>query len=130
MKLKKTLLVLFLATAALSLNSCWILVGAAVGAGTIAYVQGEYSMNVNGGVNDTYNAALKAVQDNDNFVLTKKTVTPDSATIEGATKTDSTDFSIDIEALTSKASKVSIKFGTFGDRAASEALMAQINKNL
>ncbi|AIT09628.1 membrane protein [Candidatus Francisella endociliophora] len=130
MKIKKLLTASLLAASALSLSSCWVLVGAAAGGGTIAYVQGKYSTNVEGSLKDTYNAALKAVQNNDDFVLTKKTITPTDATIEGNTKADSTDFYVQIEKLTGNASKVTIKFGTFGDRTASETLMTQINKNL
>ncbi|MED7820374.1 MULTISPECIES: DUF3568 family protein [unclassified Francisella] len=129
MKIKKTLTALLLASSALSLSSCWLIVGAAAGAGTIAYIQGEYSMNMNGGLQDVYNAALEAVQSNNDYVLTKKAITPTDATIEGNTKVDSTDFTIKIEKLTSNASKVSIKFGTFGDKTASATLMDQIQKN-
>ncbi|QIW10987.1 DUF3568 domain-containing protein [Francisella sp. LA112445] len=129
MKMKKTLTAALLAVSALSLNSCWLIVGAAAGAGTIAYVQGKYSMNMDGNIKDIYNAALEAVQNNNDYVITKKDITPTQATIEGNTKVDSTDFSIEIEKLTSNASKVSIKFGTFGDKTASATLMDQIQKN-
>ena len=130
MTIKKTFTALLLATSALSLSSCWLIVGAAAGAGTIAYVQGKYSMNMDGSLKDVYNAALEAVQNNNDYVITKKDITPTDATIEGNTKVDTTDFSIEIEKLTSNASKVTIKFGTFGDRAASATLMDQIQKNV
>ncbi|MED7788846.1 DUF3568 domain-containing protein [Francisella sp. 19X1-34] len=130
MKTKKALIAGALAISALSLNSCWLIVGAAAGAGTIAYVQGTYSMNMDGSIKDVYNAALEAVQNNNDYVITKKDITPTEATIEGNTKVDSTDFSIEVEKLTSNASKVSIKFGTFGDKTASATLMDQIQKNL
>ncbi|WP_150467854.1 DUF3568 domain-containing protein [Francisella sp. SYW-9] len=130
MKIKKTLIAGLLAVSALSLNSCWLIVGAAAGAGTFAYVQGTYSMNIDGSIKDVYNAALEAVQNNNDYVITKKEITPTEATIEGNTKVDSTDFSIEVEKLTSNASKVSIKFGTFGDKTASATLMDQIQKNL
>lgn len=130
MKIKKTLTALLLATSVISLNSCWLIVGAAAGAGTIAYVQGKYSMNIDGSIKDVYNAALEAVQNNNDYVITKKDITPTDATIEGSTKVDTTDFSIEIEKLTSNASKVSIQFGTFGDKTASATLMDQIQKNV
>jgi hypothetical protein len=87
-------------------------------------------MNLDGGIKDVYNATLEAVQNNNDYVITKKDITPTEATIEGNTKVDSTDFSIEVEKLTSNASKVSIKFGTFGDKTASATLMDQIQKNL
>lgn len=130
MKMKKLMTAALLVGTTLSLSSCWLLIGAAAGGGTIAYVQGKYSMNVEGSMKDAYNAALEAVQSNDNFVLTKKSVSAVSASIQGNTKADSKDFNIDIEKLTANASKITIKFGTFGDRAASDALMTQINNNL
>ena len=129
MKIKKTITALFLAISALSLSSCWILVGGAVGGATIAYVQGKYSMNTDGSLKEVYNGALEAVQNNDNLVIAKKAITPASATIKGSTKADATDFSIRIEKLTENASKVTIRFGTFGDRSASATLMDQIQKN-
>lgn len=130
MKIKKIAIAGVLAVSALSLNSCWLIVAGAAGAGTVAYVQGKYSMNVNGNLKDVYNAAIEAVQSNDNYVVTKKTITATEAVIKGSTKVDATDFSISIEKLTDKASKVTIKFGTFGDRAASETLMNKIQENL
>jgi len=130
MKMKKTMTAILLAASTLSLSSCWLILGAAAGGSTIAYVQGKYSMNVEGSLKDTYNAALEAVQSSDNLVLTKKTITPTEANIDGNTKADPTDFYIKVEPLTNNASKVTIKFGTFGDRAASDALMTQINKKL
>jgi hypothetical protein len=129
MKLKKTLTALFLAISVLSLSSCWLLVGAAAGGGTIAYINGKYSMNMDGSLKDIYNASLKAVQNNDNYVITKKSITPTDALVEGNTKSDSTDFYVEVEKLTDKASKVTIKFGTFGDRTQSATLMDQIQKN-
>lgn len=131
MKIKKTISILFLILSTLCLNGCLLALGAgAVGGGaTIAYVQGKYSMNIEGNIKDIYNAALQAVQNNNNFVLTNKSIAASSASIEGNTKSDATDFSIDIEKLTGNASKVTIKFGTFGDREASEVLMQQIQKN-
>ncbi|MDE4994645.1 DUF3568 domain-containing protein, partial [Francisella tularensis subsp. holarctica] len=44
----------------------------------------------------------------------------------GATKIDSTSFCVKIERLTDQATKVTIKFGTFGDQSMSSTLMDQI----
>ena len=122
---------LLLAASALTLNSC-IIAALAVGGGTVAYIDGSYSMNLEGSYKDTYNAALKAVNDNNDYVLVSKSLdeTNNTAMIEGATKVDSTDLSISIEKLTTNASKVTIKFGSFGDQAMSSTLMDQIQANL
>lgn len=125
-KLKKVLIAVLLGTSALSLSSCWLLVGAAVGGGTAAYISGEYSMNMSGGLKDIYNATLKAIQSNDNFIITKKSITSMDAVIDGSTKVNSTSFYVKIEKLTDNASKVTIKFGTFGDQTMSATLMDQI----
>ncbi|AJC48421.1 DUF3568 family protein [Allofrancisella guangzhouensis] len=129
MKLKNIIITPTVLILAFLLNSCWLAVGAIGGGTAIAYTEGKYSMNMEGGIKDIYNAAIQAVQSNDDFVLTKKQITPTEATIEGATKVNNTDFYINIEKLTDNASKVSIKFGTFGDRTASATLMDQIQKN-
>ena len=129
MKIKKIITASFLTVSALSLSSCWLLLGGAAGGATIAYVQGKYSMNMDGSIKEIYNRALEAVQNDDNLIITKKTITPTDAIIKGNTKVDSTDFNISIEKLTENASKVTIKFGTFGDRTASATLMDEIQKN-
>ena len=89
-------------------------------------------MNVEAKYKETYMAALKAVNDNDDYVLVSKSLDPanNTAEIEGATKVDSTNLSIDIKELTDNASKVTVKFGRFGDQAMSSTLMDQIQSNL
>ena len=129
MKIKKILTAAFLVIAALSLNSCWFALAGVAGGGTVAYVEGKYSMNMDGNIKDVYKAALEAVQNDGNLVITKKSITPTDASITGNTKVESTDFSLSIVQLTSNASKVTIKFGTFGDRTASATLMDAIQKN-
>ena len=128
---KKIILCLLLVTSALTLNSC-IIAALTVGGGTVAYIDGSYSMNVESGYKDTYRAALKVVNDNDDYVLVSKNIDPTSNTaeIDGATKVDSKNLSISIEKLTDNASKVTIKFGNFGDQAMSSTLMDQIQANL
>ena len=128
---KKIILSLLLATSALTLNSC-ILAALAVGGSTVAYIDGVYSMNMEGNYKDAYKAALKAVNDNSDFVLVSKNIdsTKNTAEIEGATKVDSTDFTINIQRLTDNASKITVKFGSFGDQAMSSTLMDQIQANL
>ncbi|MED7820373.1 MULTISPECIES: DUF3568 domain-containing protein [unclassified Francisella] len=128
---KKLFFILLALSSTVTLNSC-ILAAVAVGGGTVAYIDGNYSMNIQGNYKDVYNAALKAVNSNNDYVLVSKDIDSvnNNADIEGATKIDSTSFSIAIEELTSKASKVTIKFGTFGDQQMSSTLMDQIQANV
>ncbi|MEY8766708.1 MULTISPECIES: DUF3568 family protein [Francisella] len=130
MKLKKILTASLLAASALSLSSCWLVVAGAVGAGTVAYVDGKYSMNLDGSLKDVTNATLKAISENDNLEITKKNIAPTKTDIKGKTKVGSTDFYVEIREITKNASKVTIKFGTFGDQAMSATLMGQIQKDL
>ena len=129
--LKKVFFTTLLSCSVIALNSC-ILAAIAVGGGTVAYIDGNYSMNMEGNYKDVYTAALKAVKENNNFVLVSKTIDNknNNADIEGATKIDSTSFSVEIKKLTKDASKVTIKFGTFGNQQMSSTLMDQIQANL
>lgn len=129
--IKKTFLLAIICGSTILLNSC-IVAAIAVGGGTVAYIDGKYSINIEGNYKDVYKAALKAVNENNDFVLVSKDIddTDGKASIEGATKVDSTSFSIEVEKLTDNASKVTVKFGTFGDQALSSTLMDQIQANV
>lgn len=87
-------------------------------------------MNIEGNYKAVYKAALKAINDNNGFVLISKDLdkTNQSTDIEGATKIDSTSFSVKIKRLTDQVTKVTIKFGIFGDQAMSSTLMDQIQE--
>ncbi|BCD92015.1 membrane protein [Francisella halioticida] len=125
--LKKCFFVLILSCSVIALNSC-ILAAVAVGGGTVAYLNGNYSMNIQGNYKDVYIASLKAVKENNDFVLVSKTIDSknNNADIEGATKIDSTSFSVEIKKLTKYASKVTIKFSAFGNQQMSSTLMDKI----
>ncbi|QIV95346.1 uncharacterized protein DUF3568 [Allofrancisella inopinata] len=129
--LKKSFSTLFICIFTLVLSSC-ILASVTVGGGTVAYVEGKYSMNIEGYYKDVYQSALKAINDNNDFVLVSKDLNldNDTAEIDGATKIESTNFYIKIEKLNNNVSKVTIKFGTFGDQAMSSTLMDQIQANV
>ncbi|MFC4892866.1 DUF3568 family protein [Pseudofrancisella aestuarii] len=127
-KLSKFVYVVFIGISILSLSGC--ITAAVTGDGTKAYLDGTYTMNVKGSITQVYNAALKAVKSNDSYVLVSKSLIDSNAEIIGATKLDSTDFYVDIDKLDSSASKVSIKFGHFGDQAQSSTLMDEIQKNV
>lgn len=127
---KSSILLPFLIILSITLNSC-IVAAVGVGGGTVAYVKGLYSMNIEGNYKDVYKAALKAVNDNNDYVLISKDLDTDNnkGKIYGATKIDSTDFYVKIQKVTDKISKVTIKFGNFGDQAMSSTLMDQIQSN-
>lgn len=130
MKIKKIITAAVLCVSAMSLSSCLLALGAVAGAGGFAYVEGKYTGNIDATVPQAYNAALKAVQTNDDYVLVSKKTSPTSSTINAATKSDQTDFYVQIDRLTDNASKVTIKFGTFGNQAQSVGLLNEIKKNI
>ena len=70
MKIKKIIIASFLTVSALSLNSCWLALAGVAGGGTVAYIQGKYSMNMDGSIKEVYNSALEAVQNDDNLIIT------------------------------------------------------------
>ena len=117
------------------LNGCFLLVAAGAGAGTVAFIEGVYSGNLDANVSKVYQASIKAVKSS-GYTLTTHTLGDDKATITAETKTTSgitnatTTIRISIEKLTNTASKVSIRFGTFGDKASSTALMKKIQSKL
>ncbi|API87637.1 DUF3568 family protein [Francisella uliginis] len=129
--LKKLLLMSLISCSVIALNSC-VHTAVPVGDGTVAYTDGNYSMNMQGNYKEVYEAALKAVKKNNDFVLISKTIDSKhyKAEVEGATKIDSTSFSVEITKVTNDVSKATIKFGTFGDQQMSSTLMDQIQKNV
>ncbi|KEI35031.1 DUF3568 domain-containing protein [Allofrancisella frigidaquae] len=129
--LKKSFSTFFACIFTLTLSSC-ILAAVTAGGGTVAYVEGKYSMNIEGYYKDVYKSALKTINDNNDFVLVSKDLNldNDTAEIDGATKIESDNFYIKIEKLNANVSKVTIKFGTFGDQAMSSTLMDQIQANV
>ncbi|APC97584.1 DUF3568 family protein [Francisella frigiditurris] len=126
--MKKIYFGFLLGLSTLFLNGC-IVAAVGLGAGTVAYVNGNYSMNMDGGVIKVYNAALKALEANNNYIISSKEASSEKAEIKGSTKVDSTKFKIEIEKITDNASKVTIKFGVFGDQSQSATLMTSIDNN-
>ena len=129
--LKKLLFMSLISCSVVALNSCRH-TAVPVGDGTVTYSDGSYSMNIEGNYNEVYEAALKAINENNGFVFVSKAIDSKhyKAKVKGATKIDSTSFSIDIKKLTNNISKATIKFGTFGDKQMSSTLMGQIQKNV
>ena len=109
--------------------------GAGVGAGTIAYVEGASVENVSANLKSTYQASLEAIKVS-GYVLTVHTLSAHSALIYANTKTLSsitnspTSIRIDLTELTPEATKISVRFGVFGDQDASHALLMSIAKHL
>ncbi len=111
----------------LSLSGCVALVaGAAVGAATVAYVDGQYQKNIPYSFAQV-TKATKQVLAKDQTVQTKQTDTTFNIT---AKSKQGDSIEVKIKRLTTNASQVSIRYGVMGDQSASKQLMHQIEQQL
>ena len=104
--LRKFLLVCTVVVSMLSLHSCILAAAGALavaGGATVAFVQGTYTMNMDGSIVDVYNAAIEAVQNDSNLVMESKTMQSSEGTISGVTKADNDDFIITVKKLTTNS---------------------------
>jgi len=129
MKLSKLALASVIGLSTLSMSGC-IVAAVALGTGTVAYVDGKYSMNMDGDFMSVYKAVLKTLKANPDYVIVSKTVTDKYAEVDAATKSTNKDFYVKVDMLTDTASKVTIKFSTFGDQEQSLKLMDKIQANV
>lgn len=134
MRQKLTMLAILLITP-VYLSGCVALLAAGAGAGTVSYLEGVYSENVAVGMHTAYRACLASVPAA-GYTLTSKQKSAQQSYVTAATKTTSglthstTTIHITIDKLTKNSSKISIRFGTFGDRKQSMALMHKIKAKL
>lgn len=126
---KRIFIAVVLSISVLSLSSCFL---AAVnfGGGTVAYINGEYSMNVQQNYTGIYKATIKAIKQDSSYMLISKELGDDSAEIDGVTKLKISNFTVSIHKVTTDISKVTIKFGSFGNQERSIRLMDKIQANV
>lgn len=107
-----------------------LLVGAVGGAavGTAAYVNGEHSQVYSTSLDRTWTATLAALEDM-NIRVESSTKDGVGGTID-AERADGKDVTIEEEAQEGGHTEVRIRIGTFGDRAASEAIQERIAARL
>ena len=127
--IKQLAALLFLSVVVVSQSGCFaLLAGAAVGAGTIAFVNGDLEYNFDASAEKVHNASVRAL---------RKLALPISQDVSDthnakikAKYADGKEVSISIEALTEKSSKLQIRVGTFGDQTRSENILNTIQKYL
>jgi hypothetical protein len=129
MKLNKLVLASVIGLSTLSMSGC-IVAAVALGAGTVAYVDGKYSMNMGGSLTTVYEAVIKTLKADPDYVIVSKTETDKDAEVDAATKSTNKDFYVKVDKISDTASKVTIKFGTFGDQEQSLKLMDKIQANV
>src|SRR3989338_1696309 len=104
-----------------------LLIGAAAGAGTFAWINGDLEYNVDASVARAHRAALRGLKQLD-LAVTQDHKDKHNAKLRSA-YSDGKDVHVTIEALTERSSKIKIRVGVFGDQARSEAILTAIKKH-
>ncbi len=105
-----------------------LLIGAAAGAGGIAYVKGALVHNIDETVEDIHRAALAGLKDFGLFVVSDE-LNRHSALIK-AEYEDGRKIDIKADAITEFVSKVTIRVGVIGDQEESRLILSAIEDNL
>lgn len=128
-KIKQAVALLFLSATVVTQSGCFaLLVGAAAGAGTIAFVNGDLEYNFDASVEQVHSASVRALRKL-GLPVSQDVNDTHNAKIK-STYADGKDISITITALTEKSSKIQIRVGTFGDQVRSESILTTIQKYL
>ena len=131
MKKTKWLALLFVAVASLASSGCALLLvgtGAAIGAGTVAYLGGELQATEDAPLDKARQAAEAALSDM-KLPITK-TVTEAGATTLVARGADDTRIEIKLTVVSPTVTRVGIRIGAFGDEALSLHILEKIEKRL
>ena len=127
--IQNSMVCLALITMVVTTSGCIpLLVGAAAGAGGVAYVRGNLEKNFEEPVDDVHKATLAALKNMDIFV-TQDELNRHDAVIKGE-YSDGEAVDIKINALTEKTSKVKVRIGVFGDELKSQSIMNAISSKL
>ena len=101
---------------------------AAVGTGAYIYTKGNLKRNYEASMDDTWQAALKSVEDL-NLTIESRELTASDGVIKGK-MTAGQSFTISLKQLGEKLTEVGVRVGTFGDRPRSEAFHDRILSHL
>jgi hypothetical protein len=131
MKHPKAALVAALVVAALASSGCtlvWIGGGAAVGAGTVAYLRGDLKVTEEASLDKVWAATGKAMQDLEFKTINQKKDAV-SARLLARTAADKK-IEINLKKVTEKLTELRIRVDTFGDESLSRLILNKIEKNL
>ena len=103
-------------------------VGAAAGAGTFAWINGDLEYNFDASVDKVHNASVKALRKLE-LSISQDVKDKHNAKLKSA-YSDGKDVNISITALTERSSKIKIRVGVFGDQIRSESILHEIQKYL
>jgi len=113
----------------LNVSGCWLLVaGAAGGAGTAYWLSGKLSDEVSASSERTTQATEKALASL-NMSVMKKTVATNVTQIISK-YTDGSDVWIDIRPISTKTTKIEVRVGVPGDKAASTKILEKIKSSI
>lgn len=128
--MKKThiALAVLLAGMAIGASGCLLVAVGAGAAGTVAYVKGDLEATLDAGMDRSYDAALKTL-DQLQIVPTQKLKDSLSAEIIARTS-DDTKITVKLTRADDKITKIAIRVGVFGDQSQSTAIYERIKQNL
>mgnify|MGYP001589084206 CR=1 FL=1 len=128
-KLRQMSIIFLLAGVVISQSGCFaLLVGAAAGAGIVAWINGDLEYNFDAPLNKVHRAVLRGLKKLD-LAVTQDQKDKHNAKIKSA-YSDGKDVNISINAITERSSKIKIRVGVFGDQARSEAILSAIQSYL
>ena len=102
--------------------------GVAAGAGAVAYVRGDFEVVRRESITKLYNASLKALEDLE-ITITQFEKDALSAVITGHGAEDKK-IVVKMKMVENDLTKLTIRIGTFGDKAMSQIIYDKIRKNL
>ena len=127
--LKRSSLLAVVLAAGISLSGCIpLLIGAAAGAGGIAYIKGTLEQNLDNSVEKVHKSSLAALKSL-KITVNKEELGLHDSKIQ-AQYSDETKVNIDVVALTEQSSTIKIRVGIFGDQEKSELILNAIRKKL
>jgi hypothetical protein len=109
-------------------GGCWYAAAGAAAVGTYAYLKGDLENSVQNTPEEVVAAAEKAFEAMD-YVLVSSDANPESGKVVGKTA-DNKDVKVKAKSMGPNATKITVRFGAFGDEAKSRALMDEIEKHL
>ena len=127
--LKSFGLMMFLGCLILAASGCVpLIIGAAAGAGGVAYVKGGLEKNFDKPVDDIHRAGVRALKKL-KMTIKDDVITQHNAKVKAVDSTGKK-VELDIEALTEKAAKLRIRVGIFGDQESSQVILNAIQRQL
>ena len=127
-KCKDLGLVFALLVCVLANSGCFLILGAAAGAGGLAYIKGILEKNFDYPIKKMDKASVEGLKDL-GFFVTQDELNLHSATIK-AEDDEGKSITVEIEALTEKSSKLKIRVGVFGDESKSQMILNAIQARL